>query len=62
MQASFLIQSFLIIYLPLFALAIICLLLIQFMDKCSFCCCRNCKENCYPMTEKIVLNTELPLL
>jgi len=43
---------FLIAYLPFFALAIICLLLIQFMDKCASCCCRCCKNNCYPMTEK----------
>ena len=47
-------------YLPLFALAIICLLLIQFMDKCSSCCCRCYKENCYPMTEKIIFDTEMP--
>ena len=50
---------FLVAYLPLLAISIICLLLIQFMDKCSSCCCQSCKENCYPMTEKKVLDTEM---
>ena len=50
------------LYLVLFALAIICLLLIQIMDKCSCCCCCCCKDKCYPMTEKIVLDTEMASL
>ena len=62
MDPCSLLGHFLIIYLPLFALAIICLLLIQFMDKCSSCCCRGCKDNCYPMTEKIVFDTEMSSL
>ena len=52
---------FLIFTLPLFALAAICLLLIQFLDRCSCCCCKCFKENCLPMTEKIVFDTENPL-
>ena len=52
---------FLIITLPLFALAAICLLLIQFLDRCSCCCCKCFKENCLPMTEKVVYDTENPL-
>ena len=45
----------------MFAPAAICLLLIQFLDKCACCCCRCFKENCLPMTEKIVYDTENPL-
>ena len=51
---------FLIGTLPLFALAAICLLLIQFLERCSCCCCTCFKENCLPMTEKIVFDTKNP--
>ena len=53
---------FVVAYLPLFAISTICLLLIQFMDKCSPCCCRSCNHNCFPMTEKIVFDTEMSSL
>ena len=46
--------------MPLFALAAICLLLIQFLERCSCCCCTCFKENCLPMTEKIVFDTKNP--
>ena len=38
--------------LPLFVLAIICLILVQHLDKCSCFCCKCFTENCLPMTEK----------
>ena len=47
-------------YLFVFGLALIPLLLIQFLDKCSCFCCRCFKENCLPMTEKAVYDTENP--
>ena len=53
---------FLIAFLPLFAFAVILLLLIQFMEKCSCCCCCCSKDECYPMTEKVVHDTENPVL
>ena len=46
------------ITLPLFAIATICLLLIQFLDLCSCCCCTCFDENCLPMIEKVVYDTE----
>ena len=48
-------------YLLVFGFALIPLLLIQFLDKCSCFCCRCFKENCLPMTEKSVYDTENPL-
>ena len=45
-------------YLFSFAIATICLLLIQFLDKCSCCFCRCFKESCLPMTEKNFYDTE----
>ena len=46
---------------PLYALATLCQLLIQFLDKCLCCGCRCFKDNCLPLTEKIVYDTENPL-
>ena len=45
----------------IFGLASICLLLIQFLDRCSCLCCGCFKEHCLPMTEKSVHDTENPL-
>ena len=52
----------------LITIAMICLLLIQFLDKCKWlccgcfcCCCWKKYENCcFPMTQKIVYDTENP--
>ena len=49
-----------------FAGAIICLLLIQFLDKCKWLCCgflccccwKKYEDCCFPMTQKIVYNAE----
>ena len=54
----------------LVAIAIISLLLIQFVDKCKwlmfwfcgclYCCWKRYEDRCFPMTQKIVYNTENP--
>ena len=38
-------------------LPIVSLLLIQFLGKCSCCCCKPFKENCLPLTQKVIYNT-----
>lgn len=49
-------QSFLLFFftypLPLFALAIICLILVQHLEKCSSCYCECFTDNCLPLTDK----------
>ena len=54
-------QIFSYSYLLVFGFALIPLLLIQFLDKCSCLCCGCFKEHCLPMTEKYVYDTENPL-
>ena len=58
---SFVYGLFVLINVPIFAAAVICLLFIQFLDKCECCCCGCFEENCLPMTEKTNLDTEKPL-
>ena len=49
-------------------LAIICQLLVQFLDKCKWLCCgclccccwKKYDDCCFPMTQKIVYDTENP--
>ena len=51
-----------------FAFAIISLLLIQFLDKCKWLCCgclccccwKRYEDCCFPMTQKLVYDTENP--
>ena len=52
---------FVFVTLPLYAIATISLLLVQFLDQCLCCCCRCFKDNCLPLTEKNVYDTENPL-
>ena len=38
---------------PYLLVSLITLLLIQFLDKCTNCCCGCFKQNCLPMYEKV---------